>query len=67
MMHYPLLTRTGASGQVYLRGSRLQVSSIDSVQAQDIERDRLVSKISEAFNLRPDIVARALSILKLGG
>lgn len=67
MMHYPLLTRTGAAGQVYLRGSRLQVSSIDSVQAQDLERDRLVSKISEAFNLHPDIVARALSILKLGG
>jgi len=67
MMHYPLLTRTAACGQIYLRGSRLQVSKIDSVKAQDIERQQLVVRISEAFQIRPDVVARALSILKQGG
>jgi arylamine N-acetyltransferase len=67
MMHYPLLTRTAESGQIYLRGSRLQISDLDSVRAQEIGNDQLVAKISEAFQIEPALVVRALSILKQGG
>ncbi len=67
MMHYPLLTRTAEFGQVYLRGSRLQVSGLDSVRAQEIGSDQLVAKISEAFQIEPSLVVHALSILKHGG
>lgn len=67
MMHYPLLTRTAASGQIYLNGSRLQITGADSVERREIAGDNLVAKISAEFSIRPEIVARAISILKHGG
>jgi arylamine N-acetyltransferase len=67
MMHYPLLTRTAASGQIYLNGSRLQVSGTDSVERREITGENLAATISEEFSIRPEIVARAISILKCGG
>lgn len=66
MMRYPLLTRTAASGQVYLRGSRLQISRNDTVERCEIDEENLVARISGEFQIRPDLVARALSILKTG-
>jgi arylamine N-acetyltransferase len=66
MMRYPLLTRNAASGQIYLNGSRLQITGADSVERRDIAGGKLVSKISAEFNIRPEIVARAMSILKHG-
>jgi arylamine N-acetyltransferase len=67
MMQYPLLTRTVASSQVYLRGSRLQVARTDSVEKCEMGREDMISKISREFCIRPEIVAHALSILKQWG
>jgi arylamine N-acetyltransferase len=67
MMHHLLLTRTAASGQIYLNGSRLQITGADSVERCEIAEDSLISKISAEFGIRPQIVARAVSILKHGG
>jgi arylamine N-acetyltransferase len=67
MMHYPLLTRTAASGQIYLNGSRLQITGADSVERREITEDSLVSEISAEFSIRREVVARAISILKHGG
>jgi arylamine N-acetyltransferase len=64
MMHYPLLTHTSGSRQLYLRGSRLQIRGIDSIHRQKIRPDDLVSRIASEFHIRPSIVARAVSILK---
>jgi arylamine N-acetyltransferase len=67
MMHYPLLTRTAASGQIYLNGSRLRITGTDSVERREITGENLAATISEEFSIRPEIVARAISILKCGG
>jgi len=66
MMQYPLLTRTDASGQIYLRGSRLQMSKADSVVKREIAREDLIPRISAEFGIHPALVARAISILKRG-
>jgi arylamine N-acetyltransferase len=67
MMHYPLLTRMTASSQIYLNGSRLQISGAGAVEKREIAADSLVSKISEEFRIDPSVVSRAISILKHGG
>jgi arylamine N-acetyltransferase len=66
MMHYPLLTRTTKSGQIYLRGGRLQISKAGLTEKREIKRDDLVARISGEFQINPQIVARAISILKSG-
>jgi arylamine N-acetyltransferase len=66
MMQYPLLTRTVASSQIYLRGSRLQITRADAVEKREIGREEMISKISREFCIRPEIIARAISILKQG-
>jgi arylamine N-acetyltransferase len=64
MMHYPLLTHTSDSKQLYLRGSRFQIRGTDSIHRQEIPPDDLVSRIASEFHIRPSIVAHAVSILK---
>jgi arylamine N-acetyltransferase len=64
MMRYPLLTRTAASKQIYLKGSRLQISSADSVERLEISTDELIAKIAETFRIHPSVVGRAVSILR---
>jgi arylamine N-acetyltransferase len=64
MMRYPLLTRTAESKQIYLRGSRIQISSADAVEKQNIGTDELAGKIAAEFCIHPAVVARAVSILR---
>jgi hypothetical protein len=64
MMKYPLLTRTAESSQIYLKGSRIQISSADSVKSGKIRMDELTAKIAGEFRIHPDIIARAVSILR---
>lgn len=64
MMRYPLLTRTTASKQLYLNGSRFQISNADSVERREILTDELPAKIAAEFHIHPSLVARAISILK---
>ena len=64
MMHYPLLTRTIASKQLYLNGFRFQITNADSVEMQEIHSEELVSKIVTEFHIHPSLVAHAVSILK---
>jgi arylamine N-acetyltransferase len=66
MMHYPLLTRNATSGQIYLRGSRIQISSRDSVERREIAGGDLAAQISTEFHIDRSVVAHALSILKNG-
>ncbi len=63
MMRYPLLTRTEASKQFYLNGSRLQISNSDSVENRKILSDELVAKIAAEFHIHRSVVAHAMSIL----
>jgi len=64
MMRYPLLTRTEASSQIYLKGSRLQISNVDSAERMEISRDDLTARIASEFHIHPFVVARAISILR---
>jgi arylamine N-acetyltransferase len=64
MMRYPLLTRTEASRQLYLNGSRLQISETERVEKRDVRSDELISKIAVEFRIHPSLVERAISILK---
>ncbi len=64
MMRYPLLTRAEASRQLYLNGSRFQISDADSIKRREIHADELVAKIAAEFHIHPSLVAQAVSILK---
>ncbi len=64
MMKYPLLTRTSESRQIYLKGSRIQISSAETMEKEKIGMDELVGKIAAEFRIHPDVIARAVSILK---
>ena len=64
MMRYPLLTRTTATRQLYLNGSRFQISDADSVVRREILTEELPAKIAAEFRIHPSLVARAVSILK---
>ncbi|MBN1570868.1 MAG: arylamine N-acetyltransferase [Acidobacteria bacterium] len=64
MMHYPLLTRSIASKQIYLNGPCLQVSDADSVERQTISENEFITRIASEFRIHPSLVARAISILK---
>jgi arylamine N-acetyltransferase len=64
MMRYPLLTRTVASSQIYLKGSRLQVNNADSAERMEISEDDLIARIASEFNIHPSVVMRAISILR---
>jgi arylamine N-acetyltransferase len=64
MMKYPLLTRAAQSRQIYLKGTRIQVSGAGTVEKRQIRPDELTDKISSTFCIHPDLIARAISILK---
>ncbi len=64
MMKYPLLTRTAESRQIYLKGSRIQISNADTVEKEKIPMDELTGKIAAEFRIHPAVVARAVSILR---
>ena len=64
MMRYPLLTRTEGARQIYLRGSRLQVSGAGSVEKRILAGEDLVSRIAAEFRMDASVVARAVSLLE---
>lgn len=64
MMKYPLLTRTAESKQIYLKGSRIQISSAEVMEKQNICMDELVDKIAAEFRIHPALVVQAISILR---
>jgi arylamine N-acetyltransferase len=67
MMRYPLLTRIIGAGQIYLNGTRFQISRADSTELKYIPADDLISQISAQFGINPAVVERAISILKNQG
>ena len=64
MMRYPLLTRTAGSRQIYLKDSRIQISSAEATERHNVSREELIGKIAAEFCIHPAVVARAVSILK---
>jgi arylamine N-acetyltransferase len=64
MMRYPLMTRTEGSRQIYLKGSRIQISGKDSLEKHHIPVDDLAGIITAEFRIHPSVVGRALTILK---
>jgi arylamine N-acetyltransferase len=67
MMRYPLLTRTSSSGQIYVKGTRIQVSGNNALVRQEVGMEDLAARIASEFRIHPSIVARAISILGDGG
>jgi arylamine N-acetyltransferase len=66
MMRYPLLTRTADSKQIYLKGSRIQISSTEATERRNVSGEELIGRIAAEFCIHPAVVARAVSILKDG-
>jgi arylamine N-acetyltransferase len=64
MMKYPLLTRTEGSRQIYVKGSRIQISGRESTESRRIPAEDLIGRISSAFGIHASLVEQALSILK---
>jgi arylamine N-acetyltransferase len=67
MMRYSVLCRVCKSGQLYLRGTRYQVRSGESVSCTELAQEELVRRIAEDFGIDPSVSTRALSILKARG
>jgi arylamine N-acetyltransferase len=64
MMRYPLLTRTEGGEQIYLRGSRIQISRAGFVEKREISEKDLIARIAAEFRIDPSLVSRAVSILR---
>lgn len=64
MMHYPVLTRVVDDHQIYQRGSFEQTRSGLDVARREIPQDQLVEEITKQFGISPQIVRRALQLLK---
>jgi arylamine N-acetyltransferase len=67
MMRYPLLTRTAGARQIYLRGSRLQISRTASAETHEIRGEDLIARIAAEFRIDPAVVSRAMSVLREKG
>ncbi|HLW65425.1 MAG TPA: hypothetical protein VKS79_08920, partial [Gemmataceae bacterium] len=67
MIKYPLLTRVAGNRQLYLHGNRLQVRERSAVQRGEIDPETLLERISLEFGVAPEIVHKALTILKRKG
>jgi arylamine N-acetyltransferase len=67
MMKYPLLTRVSGNQQLYLHGNRLQVRDRTAVQRGEIDPETLVERIAQEFGVAPEIVRKALTVLKRKG
>jgi len=63
MMRYPLLTRNAGAEQVYLRGSRLQITRAGLVESSEIAGENLAARIASEFRLNPSLIRQAFSIL----
>ncbi len=66
-MNYPVLTRVTEHGQLYWRGRHLQTRLHDQTQHADIVESELVATIVRAFEIHPDVVTRALDVLRHQG
>ena len=67
MMTYPLLTRVIGDRQLYLHSNRFQVRERLKVHRCEIDPEALGERIALVFGLSPDVVYRALEILKRKG
>lgn len=67
MMRYPLLTRAGEGGQIYLRGNRLQFRSSEGIVRSTICESELARRIAQEFGVALPIVGEALDILRRKG
>lgn len=64
MMHYPVLTRAGAEGQVYVQDRRWQRRTLGGVERHELSDDELLERIVREFGIHRDIARRAFDILK---
>jgi arylamine N-acetyltransferase len=64
MMHYPVLTRVCGDRQLYWQGDRFQVRSAAEVQRHEVPGEVRTQRIAAEFGIDPQLVDRALAILK---
>ncbi len=67
MMHYPLLTKVTDDQQLYLRAGHLQKRTQTAVEREEIPETLLVRRVAQEFRIHPDIIRRALDVLRRGG
>ncbi|GBD36599.1 hypothetical protein HRbin36_01724 [bacterium HR36] len=67
MMRYPLLTQVRDGEHIYLKGNRLQLRTRAAVRRTELPPTELAHYIHRIFHIAPEIVHRALNILKRRG
>lgn len=67
MMRYPVLSQVRAGRQLYLQGRRFQTRDRDAVRRHELQTAELDAQIARAFGIAPQVVARALEILRRQG
>lgn len=67
MMRYPLLARATESGQIYVRGSMLQVTRGEAIERTRVPEGEWLARVAAEFRMAPAVVARALAILRERG
>lgn len=67
MMRYPLLTRTAGDSQIYVRGSRRQISGPGFMKTSHVAGADLVARIASDFGMDVSLVARAVALWKHKG
>jgi arylamine N-acetyltransferase len=67
MMRYPVLSRVEGSQQIYLQKQHLMIRGVTETQRTEVPPEGLVAAIAEQFQIAPQIVAKALSMLHRKG
>ena len=64
MMRYPVLSRVVGDRQLYLQKQHLMIRAAHRTETVEVTPDRLIAEIARQFQIAPELVAKALSVLK---
>jgi arylamine N-acetyltransferase len=67
MMRYPVLSRVVGSQQLYFQKRHLLVRGAEESRRQEVPPDQLIAAIAQQFHIAPELVAKALNVLKKKG
>ncbi len=67
MMRYPVLSRVVGNRQIYFQKRHLLVRGADQSTRAEVTPERLIDELAAQFQIAPQIVAKALSVLKKKG
>lgn len=64
MMRYPVLSRVVGNQQIYFQKQHLLVRGSEQSHRAEIAPDRLIGELARQFQIAPEVVAKALAVLR---